>query len=514
MGGKRKKAWTRCYVLALILGILPGCGGTEQAKEPERPEILWVLREEDEALYNNLEGIKKIEEATGVDITFRLMTDDEYNYMIAFGDYPDVMVSNLYMGEVLDLYDREIIMDLTDLIMEESVYLRQIYEEHPDIYKEAQTNDGKLIYLPSLNPLENVEDFYRLSYSGLLIRQDWLDRLGLEVPETIEDWHQVLTAFRDGDLNDNGLADEIPFDDTRLWVFASSFGVLDGFYITPEGRVAYGCMEEGYRDYLTVMHQWYEEGLISRAAITGSTKWSEANIIGNISGSFYGLDNAWRYYLPSLREVEENAQLTAVPVPRAADGVSYCNVNRLSSHIRDQVTVITSSCSNPEAALKVIDYMYSPEGSALLTWGIEGVTYKVLPDGSRSLLPEALETADSGYLKLHHAAIGHTAFPKFDGETVLLQTYPKEQLTAEMIWADCDTSMLYPANILFSTEDRKRANSLMSNIEAYVTEQKTAFITGEQSLDAYEDFLGTLRAMKIDEVIQIYQKNYDVYMGK
>lgn len=475
---------------------------------------MWVLRETDEELYNNLEGIEKIEEATGVDITFRLMTQDEYNYMIAFGDYPDVMVSNLYMGEVLDLYDRGIVMELTDLIMEKSVYLKEIYEEHPDIYKEAQTNDGKLIYFPSLNPLEEAEDFYRISYSGLLIRQDWLDRLGLKVPETIEDWHRVLTAFRDGDLNGNGVADEIPFDDIRLWAFTPAFGVMDGFYIAPGGRVAYGYMEDGYKDYLAVMHQWYEEGLISRAAITGSTKWSEANIINNVSGAFYGLDNAWRRYLPSLSDLEENADLTAVPVPRAADGISYCNVDRLSSHIRDQVTVVTSSCKNPEAALKVIDYMYSEEGSALLTWGIEGVTYEVLPDGSKLLLPEALEMMDSGYIKLHHVAIGHIAFPKYDGETVVLQTYPEEQLTAEMVWADCDTSMLYPANILFSTEDRKKANSLMSNIDAYASEQKMAFITGEQPLDSYEDFLETLRAMQIDEVLRIYQKNYDVYMGK
>ncbi len=513
MGGKKKKGLAWCIISLLIPVVLSGCAG-EQGEGTERPEIVWVLREADEALYNNLEGIKKIEEATGVDITFRLMTDDEYNYMIAFGDYPDVMVSNLYTGEVLELYDRGIILELTDLIMEDSVYLKQIYGEHPDIYKETQTNDGKLIYFPSLNPLEDAEDFYRSSFSGLLMRQDWLKRLDLEIPETIAEWHQVLTAFRDGDPNGNGRADEIPFDDNRLWVFASAFGVLDGFYITPEGRVAYGCMEDGYRDYLTMMNQWYEEGLIGRAAITGSTKWSEANIIGNISGSFYGLDNAWRYYLPSLREVEERAELAAVPVPKAADGVSYCNVNRVSTHVRDQVTVITSDCSDPQAALKVIDYMYSEEGSALLTWGIEGVTYEVLPDGGRVLLPEALEIADSGYLKLHHVAIGHSAFPKYDGETVLLQTYPKEQLTAEMVWADCDTSMLWPANILFSAEDRKRVNSLMANIEAYVTEQKTAFITGEQPMDTYEDFRKTLRAMQIDEVLRIYQENYDVYLKK
>ncbi|MCM1231697.1 MAG: extracellular solute-binding protein [Ruminococcus flavefaciens] len=378
MGGKRKVFLAGLAALCLILTALTGCGEEEQE---ERPEIVWVLRETDEELYNSLKGIEKIEEATGVDITFRLMTADEYNYMLAFGDYPDVMVSNLYMGEVLELYDKGIVIELTDLIDEKSVYLKQIYEEHPDIYREAQTNDGKLIYFPSLNPLEEPEDYYRNSYSGLLIRKDWLDRLGLEVPETVEEWYTVLTAFRDTDLNGNGEADEIPFDDTRLWAFTSAFGVLDGICVMPDGRVTYGCMEQGYRDYLTVMNQWYREGLISRAAVTGSTKWSSANIVGNISGAFYGLDNAWRVYLPALQEVEKNADLAAVPIPRADNGVSYGNINRLSSHIRDQVTVVTSKCKNPEAALKVIDYMYSEEGSALLTWGIEGETYETLPNG-------------------------------------------------------------------------------------------------------------------------------------
>ncbi|MCM1025200.1 MAG: extracellular solute-binding protein [Roseburia sp.] len=511
MGGKEKGISLGFLFLLLFSALLAGCGNEEE----ERPEIVWVLREENEELYNSLKGIEKIEEATGVDITFRLMTYDEYNYMIAFGDYPDVMVSNLYTGEVLDLYDKGITMDLTDLILEKSVYLKEIYERRPDIYKEVQTNDGKLIYFPSINPLEEQEDFYRNSYSGLLIRQDWLDRLGLEIPETIEEWHTVLTAFRDQDPNGNGLADELPFDDVRLWTFAPAFGILDGIFVTPEGRVAYGCMEEGYREYLTVMNQWYREGLISRAAVTGSSKWSEANIIGNLSGSFYGLDNAWRYYLPNLQKKAKNADLTAVPIPRAANGVSYCNVSRLSSHIRDLVTVVTTNCKNPEAALKVIDYMYSEEGTTLLTWGIEGETYKTLPDGSKALLPEALEmNEDSGYLKLHHVAIGHIAFPKYDGETVLLQTYPEEQLTAEMVWADCDTSLLYPANILFSVEDRKKVNSLMLNIDAYASEQKTAFITGEQSMEKYDDFLETLRTMQIEEVIRIYQKNYDIYRKK
>lgn len=501
-----------CLALFLLAGSLTGCGGSGEEVVPE--EIVWVLLEEDEKLYNSLTGIEKIEEATGVNITFKLMTKEEYNYMLASGKYPDVMAAYLYNGEVLDLYNRGVAIEVSELVENNSTYLKAIYEDNPDIYQEVQTNDGKLIYFPSLNPMKSDEDLYRLAYSGLLIRQDWLDKLGLEVPTDIEEWHRVLTAFKTKDPNGNGIADEIPFDDFRYQLFAASFGVFEGILLNSENQVIYGPMEDGYKEFLQTMNQWYEEGLIGQSAVTGSSKWSDANIINDISGSFYGLDNAWRIYLPALLETNGEAALTAVPIPRARDGKSYSSMENLKTHIRNQVTVITSACRNPQAAMKVIDYMYSEEGSDYLTWGIEGETYQVGANGAKYLLPESLELAEDGYMKLHHVAIGHVAFPKYDGETVVLQTYPEEQLIAEKVWANCDTSLIYPPNILFPAEDRKKINELLPDIGKYVEEMRMAYVTGEKSLDTFDEFRAALREMGIEEVIEIYEKNYKIYLEK
>lgn len=507
-----KKLLTVCWALFLLAGSLTGCGGSGEEIVPE--EIVWVLLEEDEKLYNSLAGIEKIEEATGVNITFKLMTKEEYNYMLASGKYPDVMVAYLYNGEVLDLFNRGVAIEVSELIENNSIYLRSIYKENPDIYQEVQTNDGKLIYFPSLNPMKSDEDFYRLAYAGLLIRQDWLDKLGLKVPADIEEWHRVLTAFKTGDPNGNGIADEIPFDDFRYQVFGAAFGVFEGISLNRDGQVIYGPMEDEYKEFLRTMNQWYEEGLIGQSAVTGSSKWSAANIINDISGSFYGLDNAWRVYLPSLLETNGEAVLTAVPIPKAKDGKSYASTANLKTHIRNQVTVITSACRNPEAAMKVIDYMYSEEGSDYLTWGIEGETYQVGANGAKYLLPGALELAEDGYLNLHHAAIGHVAFPKYDGETVVLQTYPEEQLIAEKIWANCDTSLIYPPNILFPATDREKVNELLPEIGKYVEEMRMAYVTGEKSLDTFDEFRAALVEMGIEEVIEIYGKNYKIYLEK
>lgn len=507
-----KRLLAVCWTFFLLAGSLAGCGRGDEETAPE--EIVWVLLEEDEKLFNSLSGIQKIEEATGVNITFKLMTKEEYNYMLASGKYPDVMAAYLYNGEVLDLYNRGVAIEVSDLVENNSTYLKAIYEDNPDIYQEVQTNDGKLIYFPSLNPMKSDEDFYRLAYSGLLIRQDWLDKLGLEIPTDIEEWHRVLTAFKQKDPNGNGIADEIPFDDYRYQLFASSFGVFEGILLSDGNRVTYGPMEDGYKEFLQTMNQWYEEGLIGQSAVTGSSKWSEANIINDISGSFYGLDNAWRVYLPSLLEANGEAALTAVPIPKAKDGKSYTYTANLKTHIRNQVTVITSACRNPEAAMKVIDYMYSEEGSDYLTWGIEGETYQIGANGAKYLLPGALEVEEDGYMKLHHVAIGHVAFPKYDGETVVLQTYPEEQLIAEKVWANCDISLIYPPNILFPAGDREKINELLPDIGKYVEEMRMAYVTGEKSLDTFDEFRATLKEMGIEEVIEIYEKNYKIYLEK
>lgn len=246
-----------------------------------------------------------------------------------------------------------------------------------------------------------------------------------------------------------------------------------------------------------------------------SDAWKTENIVNDLTGAFVGLDNAWRYYLPLLQErANASASFQAMPWLKADDGIRYTACAEAAGNMSSTVTVITSACKDPVAAVRFIDYMYSPEGSDLLTWGIEGETYRIV-DGKKELTEKALTVdEENGWLTLYTYAIGHTAFPKYDGETVVLASYPEEQLVAERTWADASTALIYPPYINFSMEQQAYCDSLMDEMETYITEMSIKFITGEEPLTNFDAYVAQLTKMGIDNVLAIYRDAYVRYMEK
>ena len=263
------------------------------------------------------------------------------------------------------------------------------------------------------------------------------------------------------------------------------------------------------------MHKWYEEGLLGSNCLIHSDAWKTENIVNDLTGAFVGLDNAWRYYLPLLQErANASASFQAMPWLKADDGIRYTACVEAAGNMSSTVTVITSACKDPVAAVRFIDYMYSPEGSDLLTWGIEGETYRIV-DGKKELTEKALTVdEENGWLTLYTYAIGHTAFPKYDGETVVLASYPEEQLVAERTWADASTALIYPPYINFSMEQQAYCDSLMDEMETYITEMSIKFITGEEPLTNFDAYVAQLTKMGIDNVLAIYRDAYVRYMEK
>ena len=378
-----------------------------------------------------------------------------------------------------------------------------------------ETSDGKLYYFPSINPMQTVEEIGRKSYAGLIIRDDWLDKLGLSAPTTIDEWYEVLTAFKTRDPNGNGFQDEIPFDGWGLPYFLPAFGVLNTFCIKLDGTVAYGPMEQEYKAYLETMNKWYAEGLLGSNCLIHSDAWKTENIVNGLTGAFAGLDNAWRYYLPDLQEhTNASASLAAMPWLTAADGVRYTPRADVASNMATIVTVITSACKEPVAAVKFIDYMYSEEGSSLLTWGVECESW-VWQDGKKVLTELALTPdPDKGWLQLYNYAIGHASFPKYDGETVVLASYPEEQLVAERTWADASTALIYPPYITISLEDKAFCDSVMDDVSNYITEMELKFITGEEPLSSFDNYVNQLDKMGVTKALDIYRRAYEAYMEK
>ena len=499
-------------LMVLSLLFLTGC---VKESEKEKTPISWYLLTEDVELYNSLKGVAVIEEATGVDVTFQSPpnnSEDAYKMMVISGELPDVIMWE-YSASTDRMYEEGLIIDLTDLIAEHAPNLTRILNERLELRKEVERADGRIIYFPSINPMLTVEDVCRRTTSGLIMRQDWLDKLGLQVPNTIDEWYEVLTAFKTRDPNGNGLMDEIPIDGWGLPYFAAAYGVLNRFCIKPDGTVAFGPMEPEYKAWLETMHKWYSEGLLGSNCLIHSEVWKTENIVNNLTGAFAGMDNAWRHYLPGLQENVPDAMFVAVPWAMNEEGVRYTFRTETAGHMSKFVTTITSDCKDPVAAVKFIDYMYSQKGADLLTWGIEDESY-VVENGEKKLTDYALEKLDNGYLRLYYYAIGHAAFPKYDGESVVLATYPEDQIIAEKTWADSSNALVYPPYVTLSVEDKTFCDSVMDDVNAYMSEMEIKFITGEEPLSNFDAYVNQLEKMGITKALEIYRKAYEAYRAK
>ena len=416
-------------------------------------------------LYKDLVGINKIQEETGINIDFDVICGDseaiqtQYLAMLSSGNYPDVIQwlnDESYSGGVGQLYKDGIIIELNDLIDNYMPNLKAILEKYPNLAKDMANDDGQYLYFTKLNSLSNIDDLMSITYWGFLMRKDWLDNVGMKAPTTMDEWYDVLKAFKTQDPNGNGQDDEIPFSAgaAGLNLFYPAYNIMSGIYVDPEtGKIGYGEYTEKYKDFLTTMNKWYSEGLIDDVYdddynLIGGDKTDE-HIYGDIAGSWKGLANNWEQRLPGILEKNANADLVAVPwIQSTIDSKKYTPNNYYSTIDRTTVC-ISVDCEYPEAAAALIDYMYSEQGGLYLTWGVEGETYVTNEDGTRSwteYADESISYYDGNFPRKFTYAMAHVSFPRLDQNDTGATREP-EYVNACELWADADLSLIYPKAI-------------------------------------------------------------------
>ena len=215
---------------------------------------------------------QEIMEKTGITIQFQHppagQVQEQFNLMLASNDLTDIIYYNWLSvpgGPAKAILDKQII-PLNDVIAQYAPNLTGIMEENETARKQSVLDDGTLYMFPMIRVRTGTEEWFRLV--GPIYRKDWLDKLNLEAPTTIDEMYTVLKAFKEQDPNGNGQADEIPFTSQKaggesgyLSAFAPAFGILNGFY-NDGGTVKYGPLEPAYRDYVETMNKWYTEGLV------------------------------------------------------------------------------------------------------------------------------------------------------------------------------------------------------------------------------------------------------------
>ena len=343
----------------------------------------WIMGGMDEFYqyyWSEMAGLKKIQEITGVDINFEVASSyDVYLPMMTARNYPDVITAkNLekYSGRMAGMYNDGVSVSLNDYMAEWMPNFSEIVEQYPEIGKDLRLDNGEYTFVSTLYDINNDNDRIAISERGLGIRQDWLDEVGLDVPTDMDEWFDVLTAFKKYDPNGNGEQDEKPvvMCSSGWKYFLPAYGIDDDPSIDENGKVVYGFITQNYKEYLTELSKWYKEGLIYNMFEEVSIEAMQKEVTGNTAGAWKASAGDFdssndSSFISKLKEIAPNAEFSACPWPKTADGYQWC-FSDISSFDRDTTVITDKAVADgvDKAAAYIIDYMLSDEGSTYLCW--------------------------------------------------------------------------------------------------------------------------------------------------
>ena len=527
--------------------IFAGCngngGGSSSSSiegwEEDGVTLTWWLVGGDDQYYqyywSEMKSIQKIQELTNINIEFQVAINYEaYLPMMSAKTYPHIITAkNLerYTGRLAGMYNDGVSVALNDYMEEYMPNLTALIEEYPNLGRDIRLNGGVYTFLSTFYDTNDELQRAVTSTYGIVMRQDWLDNVGMDVPTDMSEWYTVLKAFKLQDPNGNGEQDEEPYVACSSgWkYFMPAYGIDDDPSIMKDesgnDKVVYGYMTNEYKDYLQEMNKWYTEGLIYNMFEGTSLEVQRERVTQNFAGAWKGgsgnfdTDDATSF-LNVLKEGSPNVEFAAVPWPKTADGYQWC-FSDISSFHRD-TTVITSNAVDAgvdKAAAYLLDFMLSEEGSTLLTWGIEGESYEEV-GGEKQLVDGMTEKVDfhgASISKINTYADNLTvAFPS-RGDIVadyVFSQKSEDYKEASKIWATGDISYKMQAPCQLSVELENKANEFQDDMLNYISKMRNRFVTGRIPITEYDTYVEQVKLMGGDSFVELWQQAYDEYMTR
>lgn len=436
---------------------------------------------------------------------------DAYNLMVASGELAD-LICYKNMSEMEKLGMDSGLIPLNDLIKEYAPNIQNLLDSDIKFKNAATAYNGNIYQVPY-----SADGFFQECW---WIRQDWLDKLNLEVPTTVDELYDVLTAFKTQDPNGNGLQDEVPLFDRAGHKMPEEYLYLwdtsTGFY-PRDGVMTFEPLTENFKIGVENMAKWYQEGLIDQEIFTRGSKARDTLFGENLSGVTHDW-NSVSDYNAKLADTIPGFKMVAFAPPANQDGV----VRERTSASPTVGTGISVNCKDPVTAIKFIDYLCTQEGAKLTQCGFEDDTY-VITDGEISYTDKAVksELGLVGYLRSIGAQFA-LAGKKAQGAEKSAYTNPEviaayELYSSNPQWYETNLPPYSDGelDLKYSDEVSAEYQLLMSSIKPYVEETFQSWILGTAKFDdsSYEEFVKELKARGIDRAIEINQEAYDMYLN-
>ncbi len=452
---------------------------------------------------------------------------------MAAGDYPDIILKNSFQNiDVARYAAQEVFVDMTPYINEENTpNIWKMFHNQPTTKAISTSPDGGIYALPSYsgNPGACVETYW-------WINDAWLKKLNLETPTNLDELYEVLKAFKSGDPNGNGKADEIPmtfynegaynYPETLLscWGVSTKFGMYDAYLNVQQGKVNFAPMMDEWKEMIKYYAKLYKEGLLDIQCFTyesntfNSTLRADVPVVGvafNAQNPFGPNADQYKVMLP-LRAHADSPD----PIMHIHPGVIG---TRNALHI-------TSSCEDPEAALRWIDTFYDPEQTLTNWYGEAGdgkyasFTYLENPDYSKGEAnymwkdPEA-----SGYGTLVDMYNSNTCYgPHMVGYLELRDVRGKMIQDCETFSQHDELYAMYEPYMdtetwprpYYDPDDSTRVSALQTDIFRWVEKNKADWIMGRSDVEKdWEGYIKELKKLEVEEFVEINQGAYDIFQN-
>jgi len=374
------------------------------------------------------DGVTKIAEELNrrmnMNIEWDLSPSENYGtqctMVIASGEYPDAMeyACSAYPNDIDSLAEDGVIIPLDDLLDE---YGKNIREVRAEDYLWHTAEDGH-IYSISCRQQEFSNSLWQ-------IRKDWLDKLNLAVPTTLDEFHEVLLAFRDNsDLLVGAGNQLIPYGNCQNFnnseiepLIFGAYGFFKGWNDV-DGHAVYFVNHPNFKEALGVFRTWQQEGLIDSEwplmnREQSLEKWYKGQY-GAFKNALDNIDPEWHVYIPIFYEKNPEAELAFIMPFPSEDGKG-----RITAGTTWNQMVIFSDTTEEQrvALMKLFDYMISPEGSDLVEMGVEGEDWEEIGDTGRATffpLSSDEERAALGYYS-YNWCMKRFYFPRWNSEATL-----------------------------------------------------------------------------------------------
>lgn len=466
--------------------------------------------------YGETNFAKNFAERVGVNIEYIQpavgQLNEAFNLMMASGEYADMMEVNwlqVYAGGPSKAINDGTIVDLKDY-KEYAPALFGILEKNEDYMRQIQTDDGRVYGFPLITGSPR-----QVSTTGPTVRKDWLDDLGLPVPETIGDWEIMLAAFRD----EKGASAPMSFNYTN-----GSYHMFTLLSAVPEmyvdnGTVKFGPVQPEYREALKTLNKWYSEGLLDKNIASVDDKMLGSQLLNGATGaSFLSGGREIGQYMVTGVEKDPNFDLMGVKWPTFEKGkMNECIPVAFPIGI-GTVSAVSAQSKSPELAVKVLDYLYTEEGNLFASFGVEGDTHTMV-DG-RPVYTEKITNNPEGLTMSQALAMNVKAGSSgsfMTSEDYLDQYYQLPQQKAalsEWVKGYEESMKRRIPNVTPSLEESSEYASIMNEVNKYVNQMVPKFIMGLESLEEYDAFLEQIKKLKIDRAVEIQQGAYERYMNR